>query len=112
MTAATGTTTRLLQRQILPLDRDFDVLPLYVDAEAAILDADKYEIGPNRAAKEMQRRRAASVDLDRRDHPPRPDRVAAPRCASPSGERLSFGTYFNAFPASYWRRWTVVTDVP
>ena len=28
-----------------------------------------------------------------------------------SGERLSFGTYFNAFPASYWRRWTVVKDV-
>ncbi|MBI2245256.1 MAG: glycosyltransferase, partial [Nocardioides sp.] len=25
--------------------------------------------------------------------------------------RLPFGTYFNAFPASYWRRWTVVKDV-
>ena len=29
------TTTRLLQRQILPLDRDFDVLALYVDPEEA-----------------------------------------------------------------------------
>src|SRR6185312_2419170 len=29
----------------------------------------------------------------------------------PVGAHLSFGTYFNAFPASYWRRWTVVTDV-
>ena len=28
-----------------------------------------------------------------------------------SGEQLSFGTYFNAFPASYWRRWTIVDDV-
>ena len=27
------------------------------------------------------------------------------------GEDLSFGTYFNAFPAGYWRRWTVVDDV-
>ena len=27
------------------------------------------------------------------------------------GERLSFGTYFNAFPASYWRRWTIVDSV-
>ena len=26
-------------------------------------------------------------------------------------EKLSFGTYFNAFPASYWRRWSVVKDV-
>ncbi|MGV7636690.1 glycosyltransferase family 2 protein, partial [Mycobacterium kansasii] len=24
---------------------------------------------------------------------------------------VSFATYFNAFPASYWRRWTVLQDV-
>ena len=29
----------------------------------------------------------------------------------PQGEQLSFGTYFNAFPATYWRRWTVVDAV-
>ena len=34
---------------------------------------------------------------------------APPRCRS--GERVSFGTYFNAFPASYWRRWTTVDKV-
>ena len=27
------------------------------------------------------------------------------------GGRVSFGTYFNAFPASYWRRWTTVDSV-
>ena len=37
----------------LPIDRDTDVLALYVDPEAAALDADKYEIGANRAAKDM-----------------------------------------------------------
>jgi galactofuranosylgalactofuranosylrhamnosyl-N-acetylglucosaminyl-diphospho-decaprenol beta-1,5/1,6-galactofuranosyltransferase len=31
--------------------------------------------------------------------------------AVPPGEQLSFGSYFNAFPASYWRRWTVATSV-
>ena len=35
------TVNRVLQRQILPLDRDFDVLALYVDPEDARLDADK-----------------------------------------------------------------------
>ena len=25
--------------------------------------------------------------------------------------RLTFGTYFNAFPASYWRRWTDIRTV-
>ena len=47
------TVTRLLQRQILPLDRDFDVLPLYVDPEEARLDADRYAIGGSQAAKDL-----------------------------------------------------------
>ena len=25
--------------------------------------------------------------------------------------RVTFGTYFNAFPASYWRRWTTFSSV-
>ncbi|MGU7714725.1 hypothetical protein ACV2YA_24410, partial [Escherichia coli] len=28
-----------------------------------------------------------------------------------AGRRVSFGTYFNAFPASYWQHWTAVRDV-
>ncbi|MBD8044208.1 galactofuranosyltransferase GlfT2 [Arthrobacter sp. Sa2BUA2] len=28
-----------------------------------------------------------------------------------AGQRLSFGTYFNAFAASYWRRWTNVEKI-
>ena len=28
-----------------------------------------------------------------------------------ASQLLSFGTYFNAFPASYWRRHTIVTEV-
>ncbi|WP_235779294.1 glycosyltransferase [Sinomonas notoginsengisoli] len=31
--------------------------------------------------------------------------------AARPGDRVSFGTYFNAFPASYWRRWTTVDSV-
>ena len=44
---------RLLQRQILPIDRDTDVFALYVDPEEPRLDADRYEIGGNRAAKDL-----------------------------------------------------------
>ncbi|HWM03163.1 MAG TPA: glycosyltransferase, partial [Actinophytocola sp.] len=29
----------------------------------------------------------------------------------PASSRVSFASYFNAFPASYWRRWTTVGDV-
>jgi galactofuranosylgalactofuranosylrhamnosyl-N-acetylglucosaminyl-diphospho-decaprenol beta-1,5/1,6-galactofuranosyltransferase len=28
-----------------------------------------------------------------------------------AGNEISFATYFNAFPASYWRRWTVLKNV-
>jgi galactofuranosylgalactofuranosylrhamnosyl-N-acetylglucosaminyl-diphospho-decaprenol beta-1,5/1,6-galactofuranosyltransferase len=104
------TTTRLLQRQILPKDRDLDVLSLYVDADSAVLDADKYDVGGNRGAKALNAaalRQAtstgAAISVEQIE-----DRH---RLRIPVGERLSFGTYFNAFPASYWRRWTVVTDV-
>ncbi len=93
-------TTRLLQRQVLPLDRDTDVFPLYVDPEPAVLDADKYEIGANRNAKEMNAAALRqNVSSGARIHP---DQVESRTCLRvPVGERLSFGTYFNAFPASY-----------
>ncbi|GHH49161.1 glycosyltransferase [Lentzea cavernae] len=29
----------------------------------------------------------------------------------PTSAKVSFASYFNAFPASYWKRWTVVEDV-
>jgi galactofuranosylgalactofuranosylrhamnosyl-N-acetylglucosaminyl-diphospho-decaprenol beta-1,5/1,6-galactofuranosyltransferase len=101
---------RLLQRQIFPLDRDFDVLALYVDPEEARLDADKYEIGGNRAAKDLNNAAIRqSTSTGRSIHPDQIESRTAFRVKS--GERLSFGTYFNAFPASYWRRWTIVKDV-
>jgi galactofuranosylgalactofuranosylrhamnosyl-N-acetylglucosaminyl-diphospho-decaprenol beta-1,5/1,6-galactofuranosyltransferase len=100
----------VLQRQIMPLDRDYDVLALYVDPEEARLDADKYEVGGNRAAKDLNNAAIRqSTSTGRALHPDQIESRTALRVRS--GERLSFGTYFNAFPASYWRRWTVVKDV-
>ena len=29
----------------------------------------------------------------------------------PASARVSFAAYFNAFPASYWKRWTTIEDV-
>ena len=52
-TSTPGTERRLLQRQIMPKDRDTDVIRLYVDPDPAVLDADKYEIGDNRQAREL-----------------------------------------------------------
>ena len=50
--ASPGTERVLLMRQIMPADRDTDVIKLYVDPDPAALDADKFEIGHTRAAHE------------------------------------------------------------
>ncbi|QIX25935.1 glycosyltransferase family 2 protein [Nocardioides sp. JQ2195] len=105
-----STTTRLLQRQILPLDKDTDVFPLYVDLEEAILDADRYDVGGNKAAKDLNNAAIRqSTSTGRKLHP---EQIRSrTQLQVPASDTLSFGTYFNAFPASYWRRHTVVTDV-
>ena len=108
--AQDGTVTRLLQRQILPVDGDVDVLPLYLDPEEANLDEDKYVVGGSRAAKELNN--AAIRQKASTGRTVRPDQLLSRTSVRvPSGEQLSFGTYFNAFPASYWRRHSVVTSV-
>jgi galactofuranosylgalactofuranosylrhamnosyl-N-acetylglucosaminyl-diphospho-decaprenol beta-1,5/1,6-galactofuranosyltransferase len=103
-------TTRLLQRQILPQDRSDEVIALYVDQAPVTLDADKYELGHSKSAHEMN---AFAVRMNsgagQAIHPEQIESRTAVRVKS--GERLSFGTYFNAFPAAYWRRWTVVASV-
>ncbi|MFC7493863.1 MULTISPECIES: glycosyltransferase [unclassified Nocardioides] len=108
--STTGTVRRVLQRQIMPLDRDVDVLPLYVDPDPAVLDADKYAVGGNKAAKELNwASLRQAVSSGETIHPEQiVDRHAV---RIHEGDRLSFGTYFNAFPASYWRRWTIVDTV-
>ena len=93
-----------------PRDRDTDVIRLYVDPDPAVLDADKYEIGHNRQARELNAvAMRQAVGTGSQVHPDRIESRTAYRLKM--GDKLSFGTYFNAFPASYWRRWTIVDEV-
>lgn len=102
--------TRLLQRQVFPLDKDTGVFPLYVDLEEAKLDTDRYDVGGSRAAKDLNNAAIRqSTSTGRALHP---DQILSRTSLRiPQGQSVSFGTYFNAFPASYWRRWTVVDQV-
>lgn len=107
-----GTVRVLLQRQIMPRDRDTDVIKLYVDPDPAALDADKYEIGHTRAAHEANaianRIQSAARGVSQ-IHPDQVESRTAFRVVQ--GETMSFGTYFNGFAASYWRRHTIVDEV-
>ncbi len=96
---------RILQRFVLPADRDLDVVPLYVDTEGAMLDADKETIGTNKTAQKVNKASARqAISSGTSLHP---DAILdRRRLRVEASQRISLGTYFNGFPASYWRRWT------
>jgi galactofuranosylgalactofuranosylrhamnosyl-N-acetylglucosaminyl-diphospho-decaprenol beta-1,5/1,6-galactofuranosyltransferase len=101
----TGTVTRVLQRVVLPENRDTDVLPLYVDPNRPELDVNTIGLTAKQRSRLPPTPPNAEVEPD-------PHAVLGRhRYEVPESHRISFGTYFNAFAASYWRRWTVVKDV-
>ena len=81
----------ILQNTVLPTERDPDLLPLYVDPETwTSIDEEPVRVSSRAQLGNILGRTTA--------------RIVA-------GRRVSFGTYFNAFPASYWQHWTTVRAV-
>ena len=85
-------TRTVLQHVVFPDQGDPDLLPLYADPETWTASS---------RVESLRLSSLASIDnvLSRRSVRVRP------------GQRVSYATYFNAFPASYWQRWTVVREV-
>ncbi|MEU2347455.1 glycosyltransferase [Modestobacter sp. NPDC049651] len=52
-----------------------------------------------------------SLYLDEENAPERVKQDGRLSATIPAGAEVSFATYFNAFPASYWRRWSVLRSV-
>ncbi len=100
-----GRQWRVLQRVILPSQSQMDTVPLYLDTGSATglqLPTSGTDTRNKKAVKTVSGPlKEAHVEdfLSRHSTSVRP------------GERVSFGAYFNAFPASYWRRWTNVENV-
>ncbi len=87
-------TCRTVQRVIFPPGLDPDVLALYVEA------------GGDRSSGTGN---ADTVTISPEQHP---DQVLdRTRLQVSAGTRVSFATYFNAFPAGYWQRWTRLREV-
>ncbi len=115
---------RVLQRVVLP-GEDLDVVPLYVETNP---ERGAAELAAERAMQAQTGARATAVTAPGASvtagdtHSGITYGPGVPAClieeAGPrrsavitEGRRVSFGTYFNAFPASYWRRWSTVTAV-
>ena len=121
-TADVGSGLRVVQRVVFPGD-DLDVVPLYVETNP---DRGAAELAAELTAQELTGFKPSSAEAGvgavgdaqsiirfGADVSAYPFEDAGPRRSaviSPD-RRVSFGTYFNAFPASYWRRWTTVDSV-
>jgi galactofuranosylgalactofuranosylrhamnosyl-N-acetylglucosaminyl-diphospho-decaprenol beta-1,5/1,6-galactofuranosyltransferase len=93
---------RVVQRVVFPADKDLDVLPLYMDSG----DVPSSALGDDHT----DRSSAAQYQLSGTSlHPD--DLLGRRSVRVRPGQRLSLGSYFNAFPASYWRKWTTVSTV-
>ena len=107
---------RVLQRVVLPVQGNLDVVPLYVETnmergaglDPVDTDNDDREVTAVPSATPGEAQSAVRYGSQAQS----PGDIAARRSARISaGRRVSFGSYFNAFPASYWRRWSVIEDV-
>jgi len=97
MTSIEQPVRRVLQRIVLPADRDLDVLPLYVDYAS-----DAFSGGSH----------AGEVTVDMQSRARHPEHILdRHRLRVSADRRVSFGTYFNGFAASYWRMWSIVETV-
>ena len=115
---------RVLQRVVFP-GADLDVVPLYVETNpergAAELAAEllaeslgnRDPVPPAPTAMGVATGETQSVIRFGVGLPAHPAEEILPRrsAAISEGGRVSFATYFNAFPASYWRRWTTLDSV-
>ena len=115
---------RVLQRVVFP-GADLDVVPLYVETNP---ERGASELAAELAAEALTGKKAEAPSLPvanapigetqssirfGTDVPSYLAEEAGPRRSAviSEGRRVSFATYFNAFPASYWRRWTTVESV-
>ena len=103
------TTWNALQRVILPSADQTDTISLYVDAGTAsgirLRENDELARTPKLPEEKLQMFSSGGREAHFEDLLTRSSMRVR------SGEQISFGTYFNAFPASYWRRWTSVRDI-
>ncbi|MGH3446301.1 MAG: glycosyltransferase [Nocardioidaceae bacterium] len=106
-----ATELRVVQRTVIRPDQELDIRPLYLGG-----------ISTFSAGESMSRQSGAATDEEEqapREHAADADQgmtgfgsVTGSAAATVRPERrLTFGTYFNAFPASYWRRWTGFSTV-
>ncbi len=107
---------RVVQRTIMRADQELDIRPLYVSGLSSFSGGESTsrqsgDSDPESPAPSVQDGRDSAAAADRSGSGVEGlgafGKITGELGATAMPERrLTFGTYFNAFPASYWRRWT------
>lgn len=98
-----------LQRVVFPPPGELDAVELYVDAGRELglhlVEDDSLYRNPKLPEDKLHVVGSGPAEAHHEDFLSRTSMKVR------AGQHVSFGTYFNAFPASYWRRWTTVNSV-
>jgi galactofuranosylgalactofuranosylrhamnosyl-N-acetylglucosaminyl-diphospho-decaprenol beta-1,5/1,6-galactofuranosyltransferase len=103
---------RIVQRTIMRPDQELDVRPLYLSGVSSFTSGeDTSRQSGTGYEKEATAEAAAAAATEKSYEADRGmsgyGQITSSGSATVRPERrLTFGTYFNAFPAGYWRRWT------
>ena len=89
---------RVLHRMVFPKTISPDIFILYAETESITAPSVQYDDQTIKRAS-----KAAGFDPSQK--------ASRYSITVPAQQQRSMGTYFNAFPASYWRRWTPVREV-
>lgn len=107
VTSAADLTWHTVAHVVFPAGQDEDITPLYLEFGRTASRADNGASDGSPAADGSDHE--VVVVSGPVDHA---DTILSRRSIKiPAGQRASLGTYFNAFPASYWRKWTNVETV-
>jgi galactofuranosylgalactofuranosylrhamnosyl-N-acetylglucosaminyl-diphospho-decaprenol beta-1,5/1,6-galactofuranosyltransferase len=105
---------RVVQRTVIRADQELDVRALYmggVSQFAGGAAASRQSGGEHTDAAESPAEEADAVDEGAGGMTGFGRVTEAGAVVVDPAKRVTFGTYFNAFPASYWRRWTSFSSV-
>ncbi len=108
---------RVVQRLVLPADQELDVQSLYVSGVTSLSSGNDSMSRQSGGDYESAPETSEDADDESGSQSGGAGMSGFGRITDGSGvavdpqRRVTLGTYFNAFPASYWRRWTEFSTV-
>jgi galactofuranosylgalactofuranosylrhamnosyl-N-acetylglucosaminyl-diphospho-decaprenol beta-1,5/1,6-galactofuranosyltransferase len=115
--AADATGFRVVHRTILRAEQEIDIRPLYVGGVSGFSASTESDLASESGDKESGKDGTNYSDAEQPSGGEAPTGIGGFGKVTTDGavvfpeKRLTFGTYFNAFPASYWRRWSSFDSV-